>query len=78
MRKFDTAYKALQAENAGLKEQVNSSKESIKHRLEVSQQIQELEELRRTVENIPPEILQTYTQKLVYVEEVDKKNAHDR
>ena len=60
MRKFDSAYKALRAENAGLKKQVDSSKESIKRRLEVSQQLQELEDLRRTVENIPPEILQAY------------------
>lgn len=46
MRKYDAAYKALRAENAGLKKQVNSSKESIKRQLEVSQQLQELEELR--------------------------------
>jgi len=57
MRKYDAAYRALRAENAGLKKKVDSSKESIKRRLEVSQQLQELEELRRTVENIPPEIL---------------------
>ncbi len=60
MRKYDAAYRALHAENVGLKKQVNSGKESIKRRLEVSQQLQELEELRRTVENIPPEILRAY------------------
>ncbi len=60
MCKYDAAYRALRAENAGLKKQVDSSKESIKRRLEVSQQIQELEELRRTVENIPPEILRAF------------------
>lgn len=60
MRKYDTAYKALRAENAELKKQVDSSKESVRHRLEVSQQLQELEDLRRTVDNIPPEILQVY------------------
>ena len=60
MRKYDAAYKALQAENTGLKKQVNSSKESIKRQLEVSQQLQELEELRRTVDHILPEILQAY------------------
>ena len=62
IRKYDSAYKSLKAENAGLKKQVDSSKESIKRRLEVSQQLQELEDLRRTVENIPPEILDTYSQ----------------
>lgn len=60
MRKYDTAYKALRAENAELKKQVDSSKESVRHRLEVSQQLQELEDLRRIVDNIPPEILQAY------------------
>lgn len=60
MRKYDTAYKALRAENAELKKQVDSSKESVRHRLEVSHQLQELEDLRRTVDNIPPEILQAY------------------
>jgi len=75
MRKYDAAYRALLAENAGLKKQVDSSKESIKRRLEVSQQLQELEELRRTVENIPPEILQAYP---AHTEEVDKRNAYSR
>ena len=75
IRKFDSAYKALRAENAGLKKQVDSSKESIKRRLEVSQQLQELENLRRTVENIPPEILQAC---LAHAREADKKNAHIR
>ena len=60
MRKYATAYKALRAENSELKKQVDSSKESVRHRLEVSQQLQELEDLRRTVDNIPPEILQAY------------------
>lgn len=60
IRKYDTAYKALRAENAELKKQVDSSKESVRHRLEVSHQLQELEDLRRTVDNIPPEILQAY------------------
>ena len=60
MRKYDAAYKSLRAENAGLKKQVDSGKESVKRRLEVAQQLQELDDLRRTVENIPPEILQAY------------------
>ncbi len=60
MRKYDAAYRTLRSENAGLKKQVDSSKESVRHQLEVAQQLQELEELRRTVENIPPEILRAY------------------
>ena len=78
MRKYDSAYKTLRAENVWLKKQADSSKESVKRRLEVSQQFQELEDLRRTVENIPPEILQMYNQKQICVEEADKKNAHNR
>lgn len=57
MRKYDAAYKTLRAENAELKKQVDSSKKSIKHRLEVSQKLQELEELRQTVSDFSPEIL---------------------
>ena len=62
MKKYTAAYKSLEAENAELKKQVDSSKESVRHRLEVTQQLQELEELKRAVENIPPEILDTYSQ----------------
>ncbi len=75
MRKYDAAYRALRAENAGLKKQVDSSKESVRHQLEVSQQLQELEELRRTVEHIPSEIMRAYQMR---AEEVDKRNAHSR
>jgi len=75
IRKYDAAYRALWAENAALKKQVDSSQESIRHRLEVAQQLQELEGLRRTVENIPPEILRAYR---VRAEEVDKRNALSR
>lgn len=60
LRKFDSAYKSLRAENAGLKKQVDSGKESVKRRLETAQRLQELEDLRQTVENIPPEILRAY------------------
>ena len=62
MRKYDAAFKSLRAENAGLKKQVDAGKESVKRRLEVAQQLQELDDLRRTVETIPPEILDAYTQ----------------
>jgi len=37
MRKYDAAYRALRAENAGLKKQVDSSKESIRRHLEAVQ-----------------------------------------
>ena len=62
LRKYDGAFKSLQAENAELKKKENDSRESVKRRLEVSQKLQELDELRRVVENIPPEIMQAYQQ----------------
>ena len=79
LRKYDAAYKSLRAENAELKKQVDSGKESVKRRLEVAQQLQELDELRRAVENIPPEILQAYQQSATLTQrEVASKNALDR
>jgi len=62
LRKYDAAYKDLKAENAALKKKEDASRESVKHRLEVAQQLQELDELRRAVENVPPEILEAYQQ----------------
>ena len=62
LRKYDAAYKDLKAENAALKKKENDSRESVKRRLEVAQQLQELDDLRRAVENVPPEILEAYSQ----------------
>ena len=62
LRKYDGAFKSLQAENTELKKKENDSRESVKRRLETAQQLQELDELRRTVENIPLEILDAYSQ----------------
>ena len=62
LRKYDGAYKDLKAENAALKKKENDSRESVKRRLEVAQQLQELDDLRRAVENVPPEILEAYSQ----------------
>lgn len=62
LRKYDGAFKSLQAENAELKKKENNGRESVKRRLETAQRLQELDELRRTVENIPPEILDAYSQ----------------
>ena len=49
LRKYDAAYKDLQAENAALKKKDDTSRESVKHRLEVAQQLQEFEDLKRAV-----------------------------
>ena len=45
-----------------MKKKEDASRESVKRRLEVAQQLQELDDLRRAVENVPPEILEAYSQ----------------
>lgn len=60
LQKYDATYRALRTENSNLKKQVDSGRESVRHRMEVAQQLQELEELRQTVENLPPEILREF------------------
>ena len=60
LKKYDTAYKTLKTENAELEKKLDDSKESTLKKLEVSRKLQEYEELRKTVENIPPEILVAY------------------
>lgn len=45
-----------------MKKKEDDSRESVKRRLEVAQQLQELDDLRRAVENVPPEILEAYSQ----------------
>ena len=79
MRKYDAAYKDLKSENTALKKKDDASRESVKRRLEVAQQLQELEDLKRAVENVPPEILEAYQQNATLLqEEASKKNALDR
>ena len=63
LKKYDRAYRELRAENAALERQVESSKESTLKRLEIGRQLSELEELRRTVDAIPEEIMNRYTGK---------------
>ena len=59
LKKYDKNYKELTAENATLEQKLSSaSKESVRKKLEISQKLNELDKLRRTVEVLPPEILQ--------------------
>ena len=60
LKKYDTAYKTLKTEITELEKKLDDSKESTLKKLEVSRKLQEYEELRKTVENIPPEILGAY------------------
>lgn len=64
LRKYDSAYKALSAENAELETELrsakNAGKEKITNRLKYAGMEQELQELHALVDNIPPEILAAY------------------
>ena len=59
LKKYDKLYKELSAENGTLEQRLDSvSRESIQKRLEIQRKLSDLDELRRTVEVLPPEILQ--------------------
>ena len=60
LKRYDSAFKTLKAEKAELEQEVNASKESVVKRLELMQKLNDYEELRRTVEAIPPEIMREY------------------
>ena len=68
LKKYDKTYKELTAENATLEQKLNSaSRESIQKKLEIQRRLSELDELRRTVDAIPDEVIRAYTaQKYVY------------
>ena len=58
LKKFDKTYKELTEENAELAKKLSAaSRESVRKKLEISQKLNELDELRRTVEVLPPEVL---------------------
>ena len=60
LKKYDAAYKTLKTEITELEKKLDDSKESTLKKLEISRKLQEYEELRKIVENIPPEILGAY------------------
>ena len=63
LKKYDTAYKAMAAENATLEKQLGAaSKESVLKKLEINEKLRELDELHRMVDGISPEILQAAKQ----------------
>ena len=68
LKKYDKTYKELTAENAELEKELNSaSRESIQKKLEIQRKLSELDELRRTVDAIPHEVIRAYTaQKYVH------------
>lgn len=67
LKKYDKLYKELSAENATLEQRLDSvSRESIQKRLEIQRKLSDLDELRRTVEVLPPEILQAAKRAVVH------------
>lgn len=68
LKKYDMTYKELTEENAELEKKLSStSKESVRKKLEISRKLNELDELRRTVDAIPDEVIRAYTaQKYVH------------
>ena len=68
LKKYDKTYRELTEENGELEKKLSSaSKESVRKKLEISQKLNELDELRRTVDTIPEEVIRAYTaQKYVH------------
>ena len=60
LKKYDAAYKTLKTEITELEKKLDDSKESTLKKLEISRKLQEYEELKKAIENIPPEILGAY------------------
>ena len=65
MKKAGSTVKELNTEIAALKQEVNSSKASVQRQLELTRKVQELDDLRQTVEDLegivsalPPEIIE--------------------
>ena len=58
LKKYDGLYRQLAEEKAALEKKLDAaSRESVLKKLEISRKLRELEELRSTVELLPPEIL---------------------
>ena len=74
LKKYDTAYKTLKTEITELEKKLDDSKESTLKKLEISRKLQEYEELKKTVENIPPEILGAYKNRGKISTQIHKTN----
>ena len=68
LKKYDKTCKELTEENTALEKKLDSSsRESIQKKLEIQRKLSELDELRRTVDAIPDEVIRAYTaQKYVH------------
>lgn len=60
LKKYDAVYKQLKSDNSLLEKKLDASKGSILEQLKTADKLRELEELRRTVDALPPEVLNLY------------------
>ena len=74
LKKFDAAYKTLKTEITELEKKLDDSKESTLKKLEISRKLQEYEELKKAVKNIPPEILGAYKNRRKISTQIHKTN----
>lgn len=73
LKQYDKAYKALSEEKAVLEKKLDSaSRESIRKKLEVQRKLSELDELRRTVEALPPEVIRAYAHHSAQKHNIDR------
>ncbi len=74
LKKYDATYKTLKTEITELEKKLDDSKESTLKKLEVSRKLQEYEELKKAVEDIPPEILGVYKNRGKISTQIHKTN----
>ncbi|MBE6771135.1 MAG: plasmid recombination protein [Ruminococcaceae bacterium] len=75
LKRYDKAYKELTEEVSELEKKLDSaSKDSVQRKLEINQKLSELEELRKTVDAIPPEFIKTVRNNAANKEAATSKN----
>lgn len=75
LKKYDKAYKELTEEVSELEKKLDSaSKDSMQRKLEINQKLSELEELRKTVDGLPPELIKIARNNAANKEAATSKN----
>ena len=75
LKRYDKAYKELTEEVSELEKKLDSaSKDSVQRKLEINQKLSELEELRKTVDALPPELIKIARNSAANKEAATSKN----
>lgn len=75
LKRYDKAYKELTEEVSELEKKLDSaSKDSVQRKLEINQKLSELEELRKTVDGLPPELIKIARNNVANKEAATSKN----